>query len=125
MFVEVAKCLGMKVHVKAGAYNIYKNIAEIREAVTDVPYSTRIHACLPCVSIVILLLYKVKLVSKIDVSVFLIPAMSCFQGQKFQTGDKTTMLPCQGKLTKLRILRPCAMSFTSKVYDGSLVSQVF
>lgn len=62
MFIEVAKCLGMKVHVKDGAYNIYKNIAEIREAVTDDPCCTRIHACLPYVSIVILLLYKVKLV---------------------------------------------------------------
>lgn len=128
MFIEVAKCLGMKVHVKDGSYNIYKNIAEIREAVTDDPCCTKIHACLPCVSIVILLLYKVKhvflAVSKIDVSVFLIPATSCFQGHKFPTGDKTTMLPCQGRLRKLRIIRPCAMSFTSKVYDGSLVSQV-
>lgn len=64
-------------------------------------------------------------VSKINISVFLIHATSCFQGKKLQTDGKTTMLPCQGKLTKLRIIRPCAMSFTSKVYDGSLVSQVW
>lgn len=62
MFIEVAKCLGMKIHVKDIAYNIYKNIAEIREAVTDVPRCTRIHACLPYVSVFILLLYEVKLV---------------------------------------------------------------
>lgn len=62
MFVAVAKHLGMKVHVKDEAYNIYKNIAEIREAVTNDPSCTRIHACLPHVSVVILLLDKLTFV---------------------------------------------------------------
>jgi hypothetical protein len=59
VFVEVAKRLRMKVHVKDAAYNVYKNIAEIREAVTDDPSCTRIHACLGYVSVVVLLLYKI------------------------------------------------------------------
>jgi hypothetical protein len=54
VFIAVAKWLGMMIHVKDAAYNVYKNIAEIREAVTDDPHCTRIHACQRHVSIVIL-----------------------------------------------------------------------
>jgi ABC-type xylose transport system substrate-binding protein len=54
VFIAVAKRLGMKVHVKDAAYNVYKNIAEIKEAVTNDPHCTKIHACQPYVSIVIL-----------------------------------------------------------------------
>jgi hypothetical protein len=54
VFIAVAKHLGMKICVSYGAYEIYKNIAEIQEAVTADPRRTRIHACRPCVSIIIL-----------------------------------------------------------------------
>lgn len=91
VFIAVAKRLGMKVHVSSSAYNIYKNIAEIQEAVTDNPCCTRIHAC---------------------------------QAYNWRFCDETAILPCQGKLSKLRIIKPCALSFTSEVYDGSLESAV-
>jgi hypothetical protein len=55
VFVAVAKRLGMKICVSSDAYSIYKNIAEIREAVTDDQRCTRIHACRPRVSIIILI----------------------------------------------------------------------
>ncbi|XP_021932271.1 protein artemis-like isoform X2 [Zootermopsis nevadensis] len=93
VFIAVAKQLGMKIHVNDTTYNVYKNIAEIKEAVTDDPYCTRIHACQQ---------YK----------------------WPFRSRDKTTILPCRNKSSKLRIIRPCAMTFTSKVYDGSLESAV-
>lgn len=54
LFIAVAKRLGMKIHVKDAAYNVYKNIAEIKDAVTDDPLCTKIHACQSCVSVVIL-----------------------------------------------------------------------
>jgi len=38
--------------------------------------------------------------------------------------DETTFLPSRGRLSKLRIIKPCALSFTSKVYNGSLESAV-
>ena len=56
VFIAVAKRLGMKVCVSNNAYNIYKNIPEIEEAVTDDPRCTRIHACRPRVSIIILII---------------------------------------------------------------------
>jgi len=55
VFTDVAKRLGMKICVSSDAYNVYKNIAEIQEAVTDDPRCTRIHACRPRVSIIILI----------------------------------------------------------------------
>lgn len=56
VFIAVAKRLGMKICVNYDAYKIYQNIAEIQEAVTVDPRSTRIHACRPCVSIIILII---------------------------------------------------------------------
>jgi len=56
VFIAVAKHLGMKICVSSDAYNIYKNIPEIQEAVTDDPHCTRIHACRPRVSIIILII---------------------------------------------------------------------
>jgi hypothetical protein len=56
VFIAVAQRLGMKVHVHDKAYEVYKNIAEIREAVTDDPHCTRVHACQEYVSIIILLI---------------------------------------------------------------------
>jgi len=91
VFIAVAKLLGMKIYVSSDAYNIYKNIAEIREAVTDDPHCTRIHACRP---------------------------------RDWYIHGDTTILPFQGRKSKLRIIKPCALSFTSKVYNGSLESAV-
>ena len=54
VFVAVAKRLGMKIYVSSDAYDIYKNIAEIQGAVTDDPRCTRIHACRPRVSIILI-----------------------------------------------------------------------
>jgi len=56
VFIAVAKRLGMKICVSSDAYNIYKNIPEIQEAVTDDPSCTRIHACRQRVSIIILII---------------------------------------------------------------------
>jgi len=84
VFIAVAKHLRMKICVSSDAYNIYKNIAEIQEAVTDDPSCTRIHAC----------------------------------------RQRDRHVPSQGRLSKLRIIKPCALSFTSKVYNGSLESAV-
>lgn len=91
VFIAVAKRLRMKICVSSDAYNIYKNIAEIQEAVTDDPHCTRIHACRP--------------------------NDRCICGE-------TTILPFQGRMSKLRIIKPCALSFTSEVYNGSLESAV-
>lgn len=33
-------------------------------------------------------------------------------------------MPSKGNLSKLRIIKPCALSFTSEIYNGSLVSHV-
>ncbi|XP_069698466.1 protein artemis-like [Periplaneta americana] len=93
LFIAVAKRLGSKVHVKETAYDIYKNVAEIREAVTFDSFSTRIHCCEP-----------LKPTYRKD-------------------GDKLWM-PCIGKWCNVRFIRPCAMTFKSGIYNGSLESAV-
>ncbi|KAJ9574846.1 hypothetical protein L9F63_008006 [Diploptera punctata] len=45
IFMMLAKQFGMKVHVSDEVYNIYKNMSEIRDAVTNDTMITRIHAC--------------------------------------------------------------------------------
>jgi len=44
--MTLARQFGMRIHVRDEAYSIFKNVSEIREAVTNDPMITRIHACL-------------------------------------------------------------------------------
>ncbi|PSN56700.1 hypothetical protein C0J52_00035 [Blattella germanica] len=95
VFMKLSNQLGMKVHVNDEIYNIYKNVTEIRDAVTNDPTCTRIHACLH------------------------ITSRRAIQ----RNGDKV-LLPCLRDWFKLQTLRPCALSFNSKIYRGTLESAV-